>query len=241
MSGFAYFIEGRAAINRAGLNELGLGYAFAGTSCAVRAAMTGPGDASGVVVAADASDAGYFRERQAWRLLRREVGSRIWCGLASDREHPTPDDLRSPEALPGHAVTLRDGRQWLVPCARQFVDGEQRRAIPARMDIDDDGRWISGDVLPEYSRLWGAAERFADWFLGRDEQRQLLVADLTDFAVAALAVHYRLGPVEAAMLGLFDDRGMAAREVMLAAIDWPTMQAWIDSQKKTMAEQASAA
>lgn len=241
MSGFAYFIESRAAINRAGLVELGLGYAFAGAPCAVRSTTSGPGDAPGVVVACEASDAGYFPGKQSWRRLRGPVNARIWIGQYDDREPPGPDWLRTPEQLPGHLVTLRDGRQWLVPCARQFADGEQRRAVPARLDIDGDGRWISGDVLPEYSRLWHAAERFAEWFLAGDQAGALLIGDLTDYAVAALSVHYRLGPVEAAMLGLFDDRGLAAREVMLAAIDWPTMQAWAESQKKATADQASAA
>ena len=47
--------------------------------------------------------------------------------------------------------------------------------------------------------------------------------------MVVLGSNYRLEKAEIALLGLFDDR--SAEDLLLAAIDWPTMEEWTAKKK----------
>ena len=120
-------------------------------------------------------------------------------------------------------MTLADREDWLVPVARHAW-GEP--AFPRLRVLDDDGSPAWGDVREDLRDLWGAAcrawEALDQALLGEEPAADLADADLFRLSVGALALNYRLGPVEVDFLGLFTDE--IERRVLLAVLDWPTVE-----------------
>lgn len=173
-----------------------------------------------------------------------------WVGLYRG-DLPGPEDLARKDQLKGHWVRLADEREWLCPIARGWTDedGELRwyHNLPQVLELDDVGEWRSGSVLAKYAPLWDLAERWDEtlqhaWFKddegesGEQEDEsgeKKLALHLTfqgavDAAVVSLAANYRIGRVEAAMLGILT-REIAA-DVLNALVDLPARREW--AQKK---------
>jgi hypothetical protein len=263
MSGFLYYLaRGADTATPAELIAAGLGYAFAGPdSPSLRGCTGGPDGGRGVVAALGAqfkgAEIGYFPDRQNWRRIPESVRSvapagsvgDVWVGFYT-AALPTPEELRRPDALTGHAVELGDGRGWVIPVARAHAetDGElvYQCALPRCVGLDESGEWSRESVVPRYARLWSVAER---WWAELGEQIAALAgkepdadgADgesgglafdfpgAIDAAIECLATNYRVGPAEVAALGLLTDQNVA--EILNAVVDWPTWVAW--RQKKT--------
>lgn len=246
MAGFLYFIEQAGqAVDGNAIAAAGLAYAM-DAALQKRQALAGPGGQPGVVIAAGevpVEECGFFPERQTWR--RKSPG--VWAGWAKDRL-PGPASLRRRETLGGHEVELLDGNRWLVPVARKWIeeDGELRwtAAVPRRATLDDEGRWVEGPVVGRFAPLWALAERWEASklaaFVARktgEEMPTRLVFDfagLMESAVEVLAVNYRIGPVEADVLGILGVESAIA--ILDALIDMPTRLAWI--KKNARAEPA---
>jgi len=221
----------------------GLSYAFESPSVTSNQTGAGPDGGPGMVFAADGLFHPFDAGHQTWR---KHPARDYWAGV--DRRHvPTPDQLARGEMLPGQLVKLADGRQWIVPIARGAAteDGSPvwYEALPQRLVRDDAGKWVPGDVIARYEPLWSIANQWsAIW------ERMLLEAveddggettiEVDDFeaveaAVAVLGFNYRIGPMEADLLGLLDfcaGHSPAAQSILLATIDWDRR---IALQKKT--------
>jgi hypothetical protein len=234
MSHLIYFIPGEtAAIDRAKIDAAGLAHAFEARivrgGCA-----TGPDGTGGVLLSAgDDGKVGFFPDRQTWKRFPRGAA---WVGFYTD-DRPTPADLQTAHALAGHSLELLDGQSWTVPLARQFRDeGETFRfqtALPQTVSLDDEGDWTSGGILPRYMQLWELA---CQWYDSRTHAeieevgettatvKFEFVRDVLDAAAAALAVNYRLGKVEIALLGLLTVD--LAYTVLDLVVDFPVLLEW---------------
>lgn len=238
--GFLYFVN-RAAVapEPDSLPRLGLAHAFERPPES-RQVSTGPGGASGVLLAQPPTDLARFvfkADAQTWRRIPGHADT--WVGRWND-EAIGPTELARRDMLSGHSVKLGDGQQWLVPVARAYIEdsGELRwyNALPAVWDVDDEGNWVRGAVEKRYAALWNDAEQAADAFSEgvrqmADGKMPFDMGDHRGAAVRALGANYRLGPAEVGMLGLFSDQ--TAIMVLDALCDGPTRREW--AQKK-MAE-----
>lgn len=242
MPGFIYYIPGRdSGLTPADVVPLGLSYALDGPLASV-GCKTGPDRRGGVLAALAASvpseRLGYHPDKQTWRKI---PGTELWVGM-----YPTePPDLQSlarKQQIEGHQVKMADGRRWLVPLSRAWIeeDGELRylEKLPRHSVLDDDGRWRTGDVLGRFAALWRLAVRWEEaWWKsvveiagGEEEEGDSSVKvefefdDLHESAIEVLGYNYRIGPAEADLLGLLT--WGISREIMLALVDMPTRQAW---------------
>ena len=228
MGCFLYFIPGAGAgVGLTDFERAGIGSAWPAERTK-RETLQGPiGQGQGVVVADSRlgeSRVGVFPDRQTWHKV---PGSTAWCGYYSE-DPPTPDDLLRADPLPGHRVTLADGRPWLVPVARGVAEDGWYHTLPRLSTLDESGDWTPGDVVPRYRELWETACKWWDAIneaqvepTAEGARLTLDFAGIHDAAVVALAANYRVGRTEAAVLGLFDDR--CVRDVLDALIDGPTL------------------
>lgn len=235
---FLYFFPDRNSLGRDELAGLGLGYMLEPDSpLSTVGVNAGPeGGPGGVVFAAVAGPAaahvGLHRERQTWRQI---PGSPAWVGHYRDQV-PGPEQLARREQIVGHVVELADGRKWIVPAARAWSDegiGDElalryRVALPQRLDLAADGRWTLAGVLPRYQSLWELGEAVYNLRSGQltpaDHERFSGDGEI-DAAVLCLQANYRLGRIEAALLGLLTDE--TVRQVLDCLVDWPTLREFL--------------
>jgi hypothetical protein len=224
MSSFLYFFPGdHSQPTKALLESHGLAYAFEPPRWAWSGCRAGPDRGPGLLVAdprhLSPERIRYSDAAQAWR---RVPNSTAWIGHYQG-ELPGPEELRRGKQLDGYPCMLADGREWLVPIAREAAetDGriEQRQALPRRYELDDAGAWQPGDVLPEYESLNDIAAAFCDAADGAQDGQ----FDFQDpgAAVRVLAHNYRLAAVEASLLGLFTHGGGETARVLLFCADFP--------------------
>jgi len=243
MPGFLYYIP-RLLGPPADLIAAGVGHAFESKPVCRQITGNGP-DGQGGIVLGDGRrvpEVGHFPARQRWI---KDPSQELWVGVYTDGPLPGPADLLRQKPITGHWLELLDGRQWLVPVARQYQeeDGELRWAhnLPRRLSRAEDGTWQSTAIVPRYQAIWDLAER---WECGkRDAARSAGAAaedvsfrfdDVVNGGIAALAVNYLVGPVEVDLLGLLSID--LATEVLDALCDLPTRFAWF---KKKAAAGAS--
>lgn len=229
---FLYFIEGIQHATVEQLCSYGLGYVFDKktqlTNC--RFDGSGPGGTQGVVVATDDKRIGYRADVQTWRRIPRkflETDTPIYVGYFNDAK-PNAKSLQRPTLLDGEFVELRDGGNWLVPIARSWSEsgGHWVRRLPGSMGLDEDGNLTMGSVDSRYEWLWSTATK---WFETRQEST---VQQCFESAVRVLQANYRIGIVEAIMLGLIDDLATQAVAILDVTTDAKTVIEW--SQKKIL-------
>ncbi len=241
MSGFLYYLPERTrGISREDLVSLGLGYAIDRQFTAAEILAHGPDGGRGVIVADPRRvDPARIRMEAGGQSWRKAVG--YWVGHYIT-ERPGPADLLRSPAIAGHPVVLGDGREWICPLGR-LVDGEP--ALPRASELDEDGQWRPGPVLERYRRLWEVACGWWDT-LSRAEviedeaagpRLRFDFSGLHEAAIECLQAQYAIGATEAAALGLLNEQ--VAREILNAAVDWPTLLNWME--KKTRANARSAA
>ncbi len=194
---------------------------------------------------------GYFPDRQTWRKIPRQIGQddRIdrtdpvhpvdpvernpgggdcWVGMYHGDDRPAPADLARREQLPGYIVPLAGDRSWHVPVCRQASEAgdkiERIQALPRRMELDDAGGFIAGEVVPGCATLDSVAVAYFEAFEAAadpDAEEVRFEFDVDTAAVTVLAANYRLSKVEIVLLGLFTFGGSQAATVMNIAIDLP--------------------
>lgn len=221
MNGFLYFLPGHGGpVTPGEIERRGLGHALGGMSVDPCGVSNGPGGAHGTVcAAADSIDRlGFYPAEQTWRRIDESA----WVGFFTGSP-PGPDDLRRTEMLRGHDVVLADGRRWHAPAARVWVEqhGVMRHAstLPATLKRGENGSWGRGEILPAYRALATIAEAWWDARMAGAERGEFTVADGPNQATAVLAVNYRIGPVEADLLGIWSEPAVVA--VLDACIDAP--------------------
>lgn len=231
MSAFLYFLpDQQLPVTREKLIAWGLDYAFDGVPH--HAAASGPDGQRGVLLCdqprLEPHVPAYRPEEQPWRKVPREPGSdgpEIHVGYYREAK-PTIDDLAREEILPGELVELCDGHQWQVPLVRQaFPDGSSSSALPAYLDVDDDGQIVRGETDPRYQWLFEVCTPFWEaWLAGFEaaSDRLSLLSEqsteaerdeagifhidcptLLEDAVRVLSANYRIGLREAMQLQLW--------------------------------------
>lgn len=210
--------------NRERVVAAGFAYALAAGGPSVTQGP-GPDGAGGHLLAFGAGNPSPVGHTLTWT----PVGATGYYTGVDPADPPTPSDLARPLQRDGHVVRLGDGRDWLVPVARA-VDG----TTPLPRAVTWDGHdWGLGDVETAYRALFAAACRLWNGLRERaatagEETVTVTVRDEIDLAAAALAVNYRVGPTELAVLGLLTTE--TAGRVCLACIDWPGVQALAKKQ-----------
>ena len=244
MPSLLYFIESPTAPKTpAELAAWGLGHAFDKPPVSRPNNQTGPGGQAGVCLCASPDRIGFFPDQQRWLRFPTSPNPKIpnqqitWCGLWTDSP-PTPDDLRTAHPLRGSLVRLFDDQCWEVPIAVACDDESgAAMAIPRTLSVDNEGQWISGPVKPRYEPLWAAAKSFWDAIHGQvpDDQNELKlpIASVYDQAIAVLATNYRLTKTEVGLLGLLDDRGLIAQDILSAAVELHTYTRWLKKNQDT--------
>jgi hypothetical protein len=234
MADFLYFVEqSQAPKTPEQLQALGIAHAFDRAPVSRPNTQTGPGNKAGVCLSRSSDRIGFFPDQQRWMRMRKatEQQSAVWCGVWLD-SLPTPDELRTSHALRGTPVRLFDDRDWEIPVAIAVNDERgAAMAVPRSLALNDDGEWISGDAKPRYEPLWKAAQQFWDTLHGvtPDASGEVRLAFNTvfDAAITVLATNYRLSNVEVAMLGLLDDQGNVAQEILKACVELPAYLRWV--------------
>lgn len=194
-----------------------------------RECKAGPNGQPGVILADKSYPgvAGYFPNQQRW-----EQDGELWVGHLVDRP-TTPELLARSTKISGHAVRLGDGNDWTIPAAYRSPEmGVWQAGLPRAFGVDHDGQWCYGEIKPGYRDLWEAASRFYNAWISliakssdkdkTDEETTLSLPDELDIASLAIETNYRVGRREISMLGLLDEQ--TAGQVLLALIDWPTVE-----------------
>lgn len=220
---------GRATIEAMGAAEL-LG--ASPMSSQVRAGPDGLDGPGGWVmsIAGDAAPA-FHGDRQVWRSFEGErLGSAGWFGWP-DPQHPevrrglggppTPEQLVRSRIIPGHAVRLGDGREWIIPVARNAggVCTLPIRMARERNPQDGQMRWVTRSVHDRHAALWGMAQRVWDTASG---EGQMSMEEAAEMACRALAENYRICPALIEAMELFTTE--TYREVLYTLIDIQTIR-----------------
>lgn len=183
----------------------------------------------GCIVALGGVPSVYAPGTQTWAEAMGANGETFWAGL--DADWPQPEDLCRERIITGHHALLADGKQWRVPMLHQW-DVAACRHVPNLPTTFRPKPGMLGQpperlVMPAYTHADEMGKQIFDAFMA---QRTLRADEAFDLAVRLLAFNYRLGAVEAGMLGIFDET--AIRRVLGLAIDEPRMddgaQAWAE-------------
>lgn len=167
------------------------------------------------------AEVGYFCDRQEW--IPAGAHGDYWLGWSKDAL-PTPESLERPAdiRLAGHLQTLGDLHDWLLPVVRRPSGAT---ALPQRMGFSRATGKFELAVCPEYEAAWQAAGEIFDWIF---HPRYLPFEKAFALCVQVLALNYRVGPLEASILGLLTTQNF--ERVFEAAIDWPKIRELLGPQ-----------
>lgn len=228
---FIYFIQTKSETLLADeIGRSGIAYAFEGPGQPAQTqTYNGPDGNKGIMLIPDGAKWKPIHDAktQAWR---RVPGTVAWVGMSNEDKHrPLPETLRRAQMANGYWYTLGDGNEWACPTA-MHLDGES--ALPTSLDLDDAGAWTRSPNNSIYKELWGKAQSLYDHVFGEleDGVTEWDVAEYAPLAVDALAVNYRVGPAECALLGLLNEQTIP--KVLGALIELPLLQEASDSLKK---------
>lgn len=213
---FLYFVEGLVSLPRTSVADVELSHALDGTEWTARQVMSGPDGAAGVVACATEARCSYDRQAQSWQPMSEANGRRRWLGWWNDTP-PTPETLARKEQIRGELVRMADEREWLVPIGLDVGEHGVRSRLPSVVRRTADKRWVVGDVLPRYRRLWQATQTLFDAVV--DSAETGFMRFNFDQAVEVLSANYRVGPEEVSTLGLFDSAGDAYLKLVATVID----------------------
>ncbi len=232
MSAFLYFASGITnPIDDKLIKSLELGYAFPQAPVFGVLESRTPSGAPGTIMVDRETmrdvDPVYSPDKQTWR--KRPGDDCVWVGYWND-EPPTPRDLANENQIAGENVEL-GGSQWIVP---SFVwhSGEDgfRLHLPTYFDLDENGKWVYGEVEQEYAHLNKIADRIHQGVY-LDDSEVLTTKEMLGYAPVILAVNYRVSELECAMLRLFKRRGNCLRRIAEVCVDYENAMEWL--QKKT--------
>lgn len=217
---FLYYLPGANGITLSHLVDHGLGYAFDRVAEIQTRVVKGPDDRQGILVGRkdgwpDGLDFAVHAESQTWRRI---PGSEAWVGVYNDHR-PGPEDLRRERRLGGYPAELGDGNTWIIPVAREPETGEP--LLPCELDLDTDGRFRPGPVVPDWAYLWKiACTVYEACDLARDTAA-VEFADSVTMAAAVLRANYYVGVAECVLLKLFAYHSPFAMRVLYLLIDLP--------------------
>jgi hypothetical protein len=215
-TGFLYFLPGKSAGDKLDLDALGLSHARAPGEPTKAPVTKGPDDGPGLLLVFAGDHAPrYVAAEQTWR---KSPGGGHWVGVFNAHK-PGPEDLAREQVIGGEPIRMLDGADWVIPICQSPVRG--RPTVPRQLDLDDQGQWVRR-VLPKYARVCEDAERVFHHWLGENWVADVPPVSLSEdegwrIAADALAVNYRVSPLEIAMLGIWSDA--IATRVLFALAD----------------------
>lgn len=185
----------------------------------------GPDKSSGAIVAAMPKDGRdclvpAMRPGQTWVHVNRRDQQDYWIGydLASQ---PDPELLQREHIVHGQEHELGDGQIWVCPIVRRKA---VINALPCRWGVDPETGDYAGTMLPRYNDAWLAAGRILNAQTAGEIERP----EALELCVQMLAINYRIGLVEASLLGLLDDTNW--KYIWRAATDADFLDEWLASQ-----------
>ena len=190
---------------------------------------------------------------QVWRQIPK---MEVWVGFWKSKRPRPDDLLRPDALKQGYPITMANGEMWSAPIARglsEYQLSEERKKeivdsgdtestvvdddgnmfilidycpIPKGMDMDDDGGWSGGKILPQYQSLYDMALTHWSYMCGEEVDGEVSFDynARADAAVRALQANYFVGKAEVALLGIFDEKCVS--EVLDALVDSPVIRAW---------------
>lgn len=239
MAGFLYFLVGGKNVDAENVEKkAGLGYAFDG-GCASRDVLAGaaPIGKTGCVIGDPNSQPedrplGYHPDRQTWRKIPAPEGApEVWLGWWNDAQ-PRPADVRRQTQFRTANAKLDDDCWWAIPLIGHQEHGAFVTDLPARLDLNDRGGFVAGEVVERYRDLWEAIAPLADkhfaWQAGEgqaptdDEQWQAVLT--------LLGATHRVGVAELVAMGAFHchrrDDGSVGPNMETAARVWMVATAY---------------
>lgn len=211
------------------IREHGLGHAFVQTVTS-RVVDRGPGGNSGVLISALDLPIHYSPDNQTWRKLPTQE---IWFGWD---DTVGPDRYARETQLRGESVQFSDGKEWVIPTARDFAEGRLFCALPMAYQLQEDGQtWGPNGVLTKYQKYWDRSLELAEKWFHADQRLSITFNDMFEFVAEGLSINYRLSRLEIGVLGLLSSDSELFRAVLDAAFCMRRLgelQA-TDPQKKT--------
>lgn len=228
MGTFQYYIPGakeqqaKSAARQCGLEDV-LALDDEEISTMVSDCSGGPDGGRGVIMRMREA-VSYHPDEQEWVEHPTED---YWLGY--DPENPPgPEDLVRRTTVALYEIPLGDGRKWKVPTAAGREDGAC--PLPKERGIDLETGKIERRPLQKYDQLRLYADEIREATL-RDSQATVDAEREFEICMEALRANYRIGPLEASVLGLFSDD--AVRLIFWTLIDlmqWPSFQEAMDEQ-----------
>lgn len=238
MPGFLYFLPSERTYQPIHLVEYGLQHIVdSGVGILQQQVIRGPGCQPGVLIGAEdrwtQGDVKWSDHLRHKPLPKPHAAKQAMCCWL-DGKIPAPADLVRVKQLSGQYLTLADGRPWLVPHARRWSGGQYLIELPRAVDIDDDGQFVMGDVLPQYAAIWEHACNY--WDQLTESARKVQAGESGDFTinnpmqiiVDALAANYRVSARELGIMRAIDDQ--IVNDVLRVLIDYDGMS---QLEKKT--------
>lgn len=235
MSGFLYYIPGVQSLASplASLSHIGKTLAQRGVF------SNGPDGGGGLLLAIGGAHTPAVKVDLANQTWVKAACGEYWIGTENGKT-PGPFDLAKREIVGGHFVTLADGNDWLIPCARSDV---RQIDLPQSLRLGPNGEWVS-ETLPEFLEFCDRVERsYESFFEVMQAQREYRSAEnvipdseLIALAVDGLSVNYHLSAQEISVLGLLTSANLFG--IIGALFDWPTIERIVAreaSEKKTSA------
>lgn len=213
---FYYFLSGVTSVSERTLQDAGLWSRFADDDKGLIgysvAAVQGPDNSPGVIVAIGAHPAEYIPERQFW-----EDAGGFWIGV-DKQAFPGPGDLVRELGIAGYETPLA-GALWRIPLIRRWDAArvEHVSALPKTL-IPRDGRMCE-TVTAKYQEADKQASQIWRSFLTSEA---LSIEIIFDICVGLLAMNYRIGGPEVGLLGLLDPDAII--RVMGLAVDLPGIE-----------------
>lgn len=222
---FLYFLPGLGGINPKMLSDRGLVSRFP-AEYGVTGSIDGPfadGEIcrGGCLVAASNRPARYEPDRQQWMRL---ANGAAWVGIEDTELPPGPADLERAVGVAGYSLTLADGNDWRIPLIRRWDPNTLAHVatLPSAIAgelVNGKHKFVSA-VKPQYAALDAKAESIYAGFL---DKHTISIDQLMHDASELLALNYRVGVEEVALLGLLTEP--LALKLLGLAIDTPGLRA----------------
>lgn len=222
-----FFIPGANAMSHDLLVQHGLDR-IVGNSYQAQQTFRGPDGVAGIVIGSNEIPSDRVRFVEADQTWSKRYGYTSLVGTWNDAR-PTVDELVRESQLAGSDLQLLDG-SWHVPILRAWRDGDQLLEYDIKLprvlqQCAETGAWLVTRVVPQYAQLWDKSVNIAEKLLAQlrgQDSAGLELSDLFDFAVAVLAVNYRVDASVLSHLGVLQPD--LAVEIVRHALDWPTLE-----------------
>jgi hypothetical protein len=232
MSGFLYFLPNERTYSASKLAEYGLTHAIdPGVSMNYQQVVRGPNSEPGVLIGAadrwSQSDVRWSERLKHRPFPKPHAAKQAMCCWLGDVPLPTPTELARVKQLEGQALTLADNQHWIVPHARRWENGAYGVKLPRTIDVDDDGSFVMGEVLPQYAAIWTHAVTYWDQIvksladIQAGESGTFTIDNPVQIIVDALATNYRVSARELGVLQSIDDQ--LVQSVLNILVDYAGM------------------